>query len=55
LPRPTGLIEAVPLKLPDNVDLSKATVIGRNHQLRVFSGDEWHRFPSLIALHFYIS
>lgn len=38
------LVAEVSLKLPDNVDLSKARVIGRNDELHVFSDDEWYRF-----------
>jgi hypothetical protein len=34
----------VSLILPGSVDLSKATVIGRNDVLHVFSGDDWYRF-----------
>jgi hypothetical protein len=34
----------VSLVLPRDVDLSKATVIGRNAELHVFSEDDWYRF-----------
>jgi len=38
------LVADVSLVLPTEVELSKSTVIGRNAELHVFSGDVWYRF-----------
>lgn len=37
-------VAEVDLVLPDKVDLTKATVIGRGKELHVFSGDDWYLF-----------
>lgn len=38
------LVAHVSLVLPIEVELSKSTVIGRDEELHVFSGDNWYRF-----------
>jgi hypothetical protein len=40
----TKLVANISLVLPIEVDLSKSTVIGRDTELHVISGDDWHRF-----------
>jgi hypothetical protein len=40
----TELIAHVSLVFPMEVDLSRSTVIGRDAELHVFSGDDWYRF-----------
>jgi len=40
----TELIGDVSLVLPKEVDLAKATVIGRNRELHVFFNDDWYVF-----------